>query len=140
MPQATPQQELHYASEEEFRNDLELIRNSLEATGLNCEGLTSLLSQVHIFSFSLASMDIRQESTRHSDAIDELTRYLQLPVPYGEMGEDQRVEWLLTELQTRRPLLPASASWSPQTGETFAVFRLLQRLQQEFGSRISAPM
>ena len=136
MPQATPQQELHYASEEEFRNDLELIRNSLEATGLNCEGLTSLLSQVHIFSFSLASMDIRQESTRHSDAIDELTRYLQLPVPYGEMGEDQRVEWLLTELQTRRPLLPASASWSPQTSETFAVFRLLQRLQQEFGPRI----
>ncbi|MFN9645947.1 MAG: phosphoenolpyruvate carboxylase [Cyanobacteriota bacterium] len=136
LVQATAQQELHYASEEEFRNDLELIRGSLEATGLHCEGLTALLSQVHIFAFSLASMDIRQESSRHSDAIDELTRYLQLPVPYGEMGEEQRVEWLLQELQTRRPLLPTVASWSAPTAETFAVFQMLQRLQQEFGSRI----
>lgn len=130
------QQNLHYASEEDFRNDLELIRSSLEATGLRCEGLTALLSQVHIFAFCLASMDIRQESSRHSDAIDELTRYLQLPVPYGEMGEEERIEWLLKELQTRRPLLPSSASWSPATGETFAVFQLLERLQQEFGPRI----
>jgi phosphoenolpyruvate carboxylase len=136
MVQASTHQELHYASEEEFRNDLELIRNSLEATGLHCEGLTALLSQVHIFAFSLASMDIRQESSRHSDAIDELTRYLQLPVPYGEMGEEQRVEWLLTELQTRRPLLPSVASWTAPTAETFAVFQMLQRLQQEFGPRI----
>jgi phosphoenolpyruvate carboxylase len=136
MVQGTTQQELHYASEEEFRNDLELIRNSLEATGLHCEGLTALLSQVHIFAFSLASLDIRQESSRHSDAIDELTRYLQLPVPYGEMGEEQRVEWLLKELQTRRPLLPTVASWSAPAAETFAVFQMLQRLQQEFGPRI----
>jgi phosphoenolpyruvate carboxylase len=136
LVQATSQQELHYASEEEFSNDLELIRSSLEASGLHCEGLTALLSQVHIFAFSLASMDIRQESTRHSDAIDELTRYLQLPVPYGEMGEEQRVEWLLTELQTRRPLLPSVAGWSASTAETFAVFQMLHRLQQEFGPRI----
>ena len=132
----TSQQELHYASEDEFRTDLELIRDSLEATGLHCESLTALLSQVHIFAFSLASLDIRQESSRHSDAIDELTRYLQLPVPYGEMGEDQRVEWLLMELQTRRPLRPTAASWTPLTAETFAVFQMLQRLQQEFGPRI----
>ena len=129
-------QDLHYGSEEEFRNDLELIRKSLQATGLQCEGLTALLSQVHIFAFCLASLDIRQESTRHSDAIDELTRYLQLPVPYGEMPEEVRVEWLLAELQTRRPLLPAAASWSAATAETFAVFQMLQRLQQEFGPRI----
>jgi phosphoenolpyruvate carboxylase len=136
LAQTQTPQELHYASEEEFRNDLELIRNSLQATGLHCESLTALLSQVHIFAFCLASMDIRQESTRHSDAIDELTRYLQLPIPYGEMEEAERVEWLLAELQTRRPLLPAAASWSGPTAETFAVFQMLQRLQQEFGSRI----
>jgi phosphoenolpyruvate carboxylase len=135
-PPSSTGQDLHYASEEDFRNDLELIRNSLQATGLGCEGLTALLSQVHIFAFCLASLDIRQESTRHSDAIDELTRYLQLPVPYGEMGEEERVQWLLAELQTRRPLLPAAATWSASTGETFAVFQMLQRLQQEFGSRI----
>ncbi|WP_094560026.1 phosphoenolpyruvate carboxylase [Synechococcus sp. 8F6] len=129
-------QELHYSTVDEFRNDLELIQDSLEGTGLSCELLQHLISQAQIFAFCLASLDIRQESTRHSDALDELSHYLQLPVPYGEMDEQQRVEWLLTELQTRRPLLPPAAQWSAAAAETFAVFRMLQRLQQEFGSRI----
>ena len=133
---APPTQELHYSTVDEFRYDLELIQDSLKATGLSCESLQHLISQAQIFAFCLASLDIRQESTRHSDALDELSRYLQLPVPYGEMGETQRVEWLLEELQTRRPLLPPAARWSAATTETFAVFRMLQRLQQEFGSRI----
>jgi len=129
-------QDLHYSSVDEFRNDLELLKESLDATGLKCEALRDLLTQVHIFGFWLASLDIRQESTRHSDAIDELSRYLQLPVVYGAMEEEQRVTWLLAELQTRRPLLPPAARWTPATAETFAVFRMLHRLQQEFGSRI----
>ncbi len=136
LTMGTSGQELHYGSVEEFRADLELVKRSLDATGLSCEALADLLNQVHIFAFCLASLDIRQESTRHSDAIDELTRFLLLPVSYGEMGEDQRVEWLLAELQTRRPLLPPTARWQGATAETFAVFRMVQRLQQEFGSRI----
>ena len=133
---APPTQDLHYSTVDEFRYDLELIQDSLKATGLSCESLQHLISQAQIFAFCLASLDIRQESTRHSEALDELSRYLQLPIPYGEMGESERVEWLLEELQTRRPLLPPAARWSATTTETFAVFRMLQRLQQEFGSRI----
>ncbi len=131
-----PVQELHYTSVDEFRGDLELILASLEGTGLSCEPLQNLIAQVHTFAFCLASLDIRQESTRHSDALDELSRYLQLPVPYGAMDEEQRVAWLLTELQTRRPLIPPAAQWTPPTRETFDVFRMLQRLQKEFGRRI----
>jgi phosphoenolpyruvate carboxylase len=131
---ATP--ELHFSSADEFRASLELIQDSLVATGLSCEPLQTLISQVHIFAFCLASLDIRQESTRHSDAIDALTKFLEMPVPYADMNEDQRTDWLLAELQTRRPLLPPAARWSEATAETFAVFRMLKRLQQEFGERI----
>ncbi|QNG27233.1 phosphoenolpyruvate carboxylase [Synechococcus sp. HK01-R] len=127
---------LHYDSVAEFRSDLELIRNSLVSTELTCEPLDTLLTQVHIFGFSLASLDIRQESTRHSDALDELTRYLRLPTAYGEMDEAARVQWLLSEMQTRRPLIPPAVEWSSTTAETIAVFRMLHRLQEEFGSRI----
>ena len=127
---------LHYTSVDQFRSDLELVRNSLVSTELSCEQLDTLLHQVHIFGFSLASLDIRQESTRHSDAIDELTRSLELPQAYGDMDETERMAWLLQELQTRRPLIPPAASWSAATAETLAVFRMLQRLQEEFGPRI----
>ncbi len=128
--------DLHYGSVAEFRSDLELIRNSLVSTDLTCEALDTLLTQVHIFGFSLASLDIRQESTRHSNALDELTRYLNFPNAYGDMEEDERVEWLMQELKTRRPLIPTAVNWSPSTAETVAVFRMLHRLQEEFGSRI----
>jgi phosphoenolpyruvate carboxylase len=134
---ATPGSEaLHYGSVAEFRSDLELIRNSLVSTELSCEPLDTLLTQVHIFGFSLASLDIRQESTRHSDALDELSRYLRLPKSYEDMDEGERVAWLLEELQTRRPLIPQAVEWSASTAETIAVFRMLHRLQEEFGSRI----
>ena len=133
LPNGDP---LHYNTIDEFRIDLELIRNSLVSTELSCEQLDTLLHQVHIFGFSLASLDIRQESTRHSDAIDEISRYLQLPKPYGEMEEAERVSWLLNELATRRPLVPAAVEWSDATAETIAVFQMLQRLQAEFGQRI----
>ena len=131
-----PGESLHYGSVAEFRSDLELIRNSLVSTDLSCEPLDTLLTQVHIFAFSLASLDIRQESNRHSDALDELTRYLNLPKAYGDMNEAERVQWLMEELQTRRPLIPSAVVWSPSTSETVAVFRMLHRLQEEFGSRI----
>jgi phosphoenolpyruvate carboxylase len=131
-----PAPELHYATVTEFRNDLELINDSLQGTGLSCEPLENLIAQVHTFAFCLASLDIRQESTRHSDALDELSRYLQLPLPYAEMDEEQKVQWLLGELQTRRPLIPPSVKWSAATAETFDVLRMVRRLQQEFGGRI----
>ncbi len=127
---------LHYRSVAEFRADLELIRNSLITTDLSCEPLDTLISQVHIFGFSLASLDIRQESTRHSDALDELTRYLNLDKAYGLMNEEEKVYWLMEELHTRRPLIPTAVEWSEITAETIAVFQMLHRLQREFGSRI----
>ena len=131
-----PGDALHYGSIAEFSSELELIRSSLVNTDLSCETLDTLLTQVHIFGFSLAGLDIRQESTRHSDALDELSRYINPDRAYGEMDEAERVEWLMEELQTRRPLIPPAVSWSAPTAETVDVFRMLHRLQDEFGSRI----
>jgi len=125
-----------YRSVDEFTNDLELIKNSLITTDLSCEPLNILLTQVHIFGFSLASLDIRQESTRHSDALEELTNYLDLSSSYENMSEEEKTTWLINELKTKRPLIPNNESWSQSTEETFAVFKMVKRLQEEFGSRI----
>ncbi len=127
---------LYYKSVNEFTYDLELIKNSLISTDLTCESVNTLLTQVHIFGFSLASLDIRQESTRHSDAIQELTNYLDLSVQYDQMSEEEKIKWLIDELNTKRPLIPTDVNWTKTTEETFSVFKMVKRLQQEFGSRI----
>ncbi len=129
-------EKLHYKSVQEFTYDLELIQNSLNSTELSCQAVNTLLTQVHIFGFSLASLDIRQESTRHSDAIQELSNYLDLPFQYDQMSEEQKIEWLIEELDTKRPLIPSDVNWSKSTEETFCVFKMVKRLQEEFGSRI----
>ena len=129
-------EKLHYKSVQEFTYDLELIKNSLNSTELSCQAVNTLLTQVHIFGFSLASLDIRQESTRHSDALQELSNYLDLPFQYDQMSEEQKIEWLIEELDTKRPLIPSDVNWSKSTEETFCVFKMVKRLQEEFGSRI----
>jgi phosphoenolpyruvate carboxylase len=123
-----------YRSGEDFLTDLRLIQGNLAATGLNCRDLDNLICQVEIFGFTLAQLDIRQESTRHADAIAEVAEYLQvLPKAYGDLSEAERSLWLATELQTRRPLIPRELPFSEKTRETIATFRMVRKLQREFG-------
>tara|TARA_Y100001970_G_scaffold294194_1_gene448291 strand:+ start:15112 stop:18132 length:3021 start_codon:yes stop_codon:yes gene_type:complete len=126
----------HYRTVESFKSDLELIQQSLNSTNLHSDLLDTLLTQVNIFGFSLATLDIRQESSRHNNAIDELTRYLNLKISYNNLSDIEKINWLKNELQTRRPIIPHAVNWSKDTKETFAVLKMVQRLQEEFGPRI----
>ena len=126
-----------YNSGEEFLEELKLIQRSLTETELTCRDLEHLICQVEIYGFNLVELDMRQESSRHSETINEITDYLQLlPQPYDELSEVDRVQWLSKELQTRRPLIPGELPFSERTKETVETFRLLRQLQQEFGCEV----
>ncbi len=135
IPECT--QGVGYSSSQEFLAELRLIQQNLAATGLSCRDLDNLICQVEIFGFHLANLDIRQESGRHSETLNEVAEYLQiLPQPYNQMSEADRIQWLTTELQTRRPLIPAELPFSDKTRETIETFRIVRKLQQEFGPEI----
>lgn len=126
-----------YGSGEDFLRELRLIERNLKETGLSCNDLDNLIAQVEIYGFNLVQMDMRQDSSRHSDAIEEIAAYLEiLPQPYNQMGETERVIWLSKELQTRRPLIPAEMPFADKTCETIETLRILRQLQQEFGVNI----
>ncbi|HIK16928.1 MAG TPA: phosphoenolpyruvate carboxylase [Leptolyngbyaceae cyanobacterium M33_DOE_097] len=132
-----PNPATYYPSVDEFLAELRLIQSNLEETGLTCTDLQMLICQLEIFGFNLAHLDIRQESSRHSDTINEIAEYLQiLPKSYCEMNETERTEWLVSELKTRRPLIPSELPFSPVTCETIETFRTVRRMQQEFGSAV----
>lgn len=127
----------YYSNKSEFLAELQLIQKNLKETGLNCRDLENLLCQVDIFGFSLVELDIRQESTYHSDALQEVVEYLQiLPKSYNDLSEDERFRFLATELQTRRPLIPTELPFSNRAKETIQTFRMIRRLQEEFGTDI----
>ena len=126
-----------YRSAAEFLAELKVIQHNLEQTGLSCQDLELLICQVEIFGFNLAQLDIRQESSVHADAINEVVEYLQLlDKPYHKLTEPERSEWLIQELKTRRPLVPSELPFSDKTKETLETFRIVRRLQEEFGTPI----
>jgi len=126
-----------YTTGAEFLAELQLIKRNLEDTKLSCKELDDLICQVEIYGFHLTGLDFRQDSSCHSDAITEIAEYLQiLPKPYNELSETERTAWLVEELKTRRPLIPAEMPFSEKTCETIETFKILKGLQQEFGLEI----
>jgi phosphoenolpyruvate carboxylase len=126
-----------YRSGDDFLAELQLIQDSLQVTGLVCRELENLICQVEIYGFRLAQLDIRQESSRHSDTLNEITEYLQiLPQPYNDLSEAEKTAWLVQELKTRRPLIPGELPFSENAQETIATLRMVRKLHQEFGADI----
>ncbi|KJG23427.1 phosphoenolpyruvate carboxylase [Photobacterium angustum] len=72
--------------------------------------LLDTLRRVKCFGVHLVRLDIRQESTRHSNVISELTRYLGLG-DYDQWSEQDKIAFLVRELSSKRPLLPRD--WEP---------------------------
>ena len=126
-----------YSSGEEFLEELKLIQRSLSETSLHCRELDNLVCQAEVYGFNLTQLDFRQESSRHSDAIEEIAEYLQiLPKPYNQLSEPEKTNWLIQELSTRRPLIPGEMPFSDSTCEIIETLRMLRQLQQEFGLAI----
>ena len=63
--------------------------------------LLDILHRIRCFGVTLSQMDIRQESTRHTDAIAEITRYLGIG-DYAQWSEAEKQSFLVRELNSRR--------------------------------------
>ncbi|NNL56900.1 MAG: phosphoenolpyruvate carboxylase [Pseudomonadales bacterium] len=72
--------------------------------------ILDVLRRIRCFDLHLVRHDIRQEASVHSQFFSELTNHLGLG-DYLEWDEAQRQEFLYTELQSRRPLIPSN--WQP---------------------------
>lgn len=111
----------------ELLEPLQLCYRSLQECGMGviAEGaLLDTLRRAATFGLFLARLDVRQDSTRHAKAMSEITDYLGLG-NYAEWDESVRQEFLLEELASRRPLLPANFQASAETAEVLATCRVV---------------
>ena len=93
---------------EEMLGPLKVMYNSLVETGfeLMADGLLSdIIRRLKIFGMTLVPLDIREESTRHTLALDAITSWLGIG-SYKEWDEEARLSWLQSELSSKRPLIP----------------------------------
>lgn len=130
---ATPEPADLIRRKDDLRQPLLLCHRSLLEQGLAhiADGLLlDLLRKLEAFGINLLPLDIRQNSERHLQAIDELTLHLELG-SYAQWSEAERVEFLLQQLAGKRPLLPAQWPMSADTAEVLATCRVLAGVPQE---------
>ena len=109
----------------ELLDPLELCYQSLHECGMGviADGpLLDCLRRAVTFGLFLVRLDVRQDSTRHTMAMTEITDYLGLG-RYEDWNEEQRIGFLLDELNNRRPLLPPHFKPSADTAEVLATCR-----------------
>jgi phosphoenolpyruvate carboxylase len=116
-----------YVSADDLAADLRLCHRSLEATGhgLIADGrLADVLRRVASFGVTLARLDIRQDSARHAAALAAITSALGLG-SYEEWDEAARLAFLVGELASRRPLIPADLDATPEVRDVLDTFRMI---------------
>lgn len=110
-----------YLSKDELVEELLTVHQSLCDTGnaVVANGrLADVIRRVSAFGLTLVPLDIRQESDRHSEALDCITKYLGLG-SYLQWDEGARVNWITQQLQSKRPLLRSGGTWNEPGSEEF---------------------
>jgi phosphoenolpyruvate carboxylase len=115
---------------DDLAEPLRMCDRSLRATGHDviADGrLADVLRRIAAFGLTLVRLDIRQEASKHTEAIDVITRHLGLGA-YGSWPEERRIDFLLNVLSQDRRLPLDRLVANPQVTELLETFRLLPTL------------
>lgn len=121
---------------EDFAEPLRLCFRSLCATnnGVIAGGrLADVLRRVAAFGLTLVRLDVRQEAERHTEAIDAITRHLELG-SYESWSEERRIDFLLNVLTHDTRLAPSSipaSAVNERVADVLATVRMISTINPE---------
>ena len=119
-----------YIEESEILEPLLMLHGSLCDTGDTVVAnarLKDLIRQINTFGLGLIRLDIRQEAERHADTMNEITTFLGLG-SYKDWDEDKKVKFLLSELESKRPLLPRTRKYTEEARECLNTFKIISEM------------
>uniref|UniRef100_A0A0D9UVX5 phosphoenolpyruvate carboxylase n=1 Tax=Leersia perrieri TaxID=77586 RepID=A0A0D9UVX5_9ORYZ len=120
----------YYETSNQLLEPLLLCYQSLQSCGSSvlADGrLADLIRRVATFGMVLMKLDVRQESGRHTEALDAVTSYLDIGV-YSEWDEEKKLDFLTRELKGKRPLVPPYIEVTPDVQEVLDTFRVAAEL------------
>jgi phosphoenolpyruvate carboxylase len=122
-----------YQQDDELLQPLLLIHDSLVQCGMQAiadGGLSNLIRRVVNFGLCLLPLDIRQSAQLHAQAMHEIGEFLVLFPQVGgylALPESAKQQFLIAELNNKRPLIAEDFVGSPMTQEVLATLRLLAK-------------
>lgn len=127
-----------YETPGEFLADLDVVDSSLRSNGsvlLADDRLARLREAVRVFGFHLSGLDMRQNSDVHEEVVAELLAWAGVHADYRSLPEEQRIEVLVAELATRRPLVGAGAELSELARKELDIVAAASRAVRVFGPK-----
>jgi phosphoenolpyruvate carboxylase len=127
-----------YESAAAFAEDLAVIVGSLRRHGseLLTQGrIGHLLQAVRVFGWTLAPIDLRQNSDVHERTVGELLEQVAPGSGYLALDEQARVDLLLGELATNRPLVSRHIGYGAETAKELAIFDAAAMAHRRYGAR-----
>ncbi|MGG6313074.1 phosphoenolpyruvate carboxylase [Paenibacillus macerans] len=127
-----------YADVNSFIQDLKIIDRSLRhhyADYVADTHIKKLIRQVELFGFHTATLDIRQHSKEHENAMTEILANMNIVANYAELEEEEKVRLLERLLNDPRPLTSPYQEYSESTKECLEVYRTVYLAQKEYGQQ-----
>ena len=115
------------SSREEILKPLRVVRESLEENqneNIASGDLLDLMRRAKCFGINLARLDIRQESSRHSQLISEflIRKY---KINYNKMSEDKKIKFLSSKIKSKRNLINKFSFKNKENKEAWSTFKIL---------------
>lgn len=123
-----------YLGRPELTTDLETIQSDLRRIGAEAAAngpVHDFIRLVEVFGTHMLTLDIRQHSARHSQALEEVLAWAGVTSRYGKLSPNERFDCLAHELQLTRPLLPAHLPFSADSCEVIQTFRMVAAVLEQ---------
>ncbi len=121
----------------EMMEDLELLRQSLMEVGarrLANDEVLKTIRAAQTFGFHLASLDVRQNSSFHDQAVEELLIASDLQeTDFPNWSETQRCDFINKELQSPRPFVQPDVECGEKSAAVLSSHRVLKDHIGDYG-------
>ncbi|HSN39825.1 MAG TPA: phosphoenolpyruvate carboxylase [Burkholderiales bacterium] len=127
-----------YADCAEFSADLGTIADSLMANGgarIARGRLRRLQRAAEVFGFHLCSLDMRQHSEVHERVIAELFARCDKSIDYAGLPEAGKIEVLLREITTPRPLKSPYLEYGSETAKELGIVAAAAAIRRRYGAQ-----
>ena len=121
------------STKEEILKPLRTVRESLEknqSENIASGDLLDLMRRAKCFGINLAKLDIRQESSRHSQLIYELLKK-KSNKNYLEWTEKQKIQFLSTNIRSKKNIINEFTFKNKENLEVWSTFKVLSNEPEE---------
>jgi phosphoenolpyruvate carboxylase len=113
-----------------YLEDLRLIDSALRESGFAEVAENGRLARALVladaFGFHLATLDVRQHSRFHEEALTEILRVAEVTDDYSRLSEEEKLEILTAQLSNPRPLLPRHVTLPGSAAMVMATFEAVR--------------